>query len=177
MFGRHDGSPAPLTTDYLVQRRPAAFSGDFWIGNGLGQPVFHVAGTLLRLRKDFTIEDATGQELLRARSRVLRVRETMVIEREGRTVATLHENLVGLRSQMSVELEEGGQLRLQGDVAEHDYTISHGGAAVAQVSGRRVHAHDAYGVSIAQGHDDVLLLAVAVCADALTPQSSDRDEG
>jgi uncharacterized protein YxjI len=54
-------------------------------------------------------------------------------------------------------------LTVQGNVLEQDYTIRQGRRTVAAVSRAWAGASEAYGVEVAPGQDDVLILAVTVC--------------
>ena len=54
---------------------------------------------------------------------------------------------------------------------DHEYEIEEDGRKVAQVSKRWFRIRDTYGVEIAPGQNDVLILAVATAIDAMT---SDR---
>jgi uncharacterized protein YxjI len=53
-------------------------------------------------------------------------------------------------------------------MVDHEYEIDREGQAVARVSKRWFRVQDTYGVEIAPGEDDALVLAVAVCVDALS---------
>ena len=54
---------------------------------------------------------------------------------------------------------------------DHEYEIEEDGRKVAEVSKRWFRVRDTYGVEIAPGQNDILVLAVAVAIDAMT---SDR---
>jgi uncharacterized protein YxjI len=51
---------------------------------------------------------------------------------------------------------------------DHEYEIERDGNTVATVSKKWVRVRDTYGVEIAPGQDDALILAIAVCLDAMT---------
>ena len=53
-------------------------------------------------------------------------------------------------------------------MVDHEYEIDRDGQAVAKVSKRWFRVRDTYGVEIAPGEDDALVLAIAVCVDALS---------
>ena len=60
------------------------------------------------------------------------------------------------------------QLRLQGNVVDHEYKIERDGNNIAEVSKRWFRVRDTYGIEIAPGQDDALILAVTVCIDQMT---------
>jgi len=64
-----------------------------------------------------------------------------------------------------VDREDGPDLRVQGNIVDHEYTIEQDGAKVAEVSKRWFRVRDTYGVEVAPGENDVLILAVAAVLD------------
>jgi len=66
-------------------------------------------------------------------------------------------------------------LEAQGDFLDHEYTFERHGEEVAAVSKRWFSWTDTYGVDIAKGDDDVLILASAVVIDMVCHQESKRD--
>jgi uncharacterized protein YxjI len=88
---------------------------------------------------------------------------------QGRTVATVKKALVSpLRDRMSVSVEGGQDLDVQGNIVDHEYSIKAGGAKVAEVSKRWFRVADTYGVEIAPGQNEILLLAVTAVIDSMT---------
>ncbi|WP_084964369.1 LURP-one-related/scramblase family protein [Thermoactinospora rubra] len=168
MIGRRHQAPPPVTEVYQLQQRALSLGEDFWIENGLGQRVYRVDGKVFHFRKTFLLKDLAGQEMLRIQSRILRFRETMVIERGDERVATLHKRLISLRDRYVIDLGERGELHAKGNFVDHEYAISRDGTQIALVSKRWLRARDTYGVSIVQGEDAPLLLAIVVCIDAIS---------
>ena len=56
-------------------------------------------------------------------------------------------------------------LEARGSFTDHEYEFTRGGGAVAEVSKRWFSWTDTYGVDIARGQDDVLILASTVVID------------
>ena len=56
-------------------------------------------------------------------------------------------------------------LTAEGDFADWEYVVSRGGRPVATVSKRFFALTDTYGIDVADGEDDVLILAAAVVID------------
>jgi len=114
------------------------------------------------------LEDADGNEVAKIQERKLSVRDKMAIERGGDSLATVKKALVGIRDRFSIDLAAGGELSAKGNMVDHEYEIERDGRAVATVSKRWFRVRDTYGVDIAPGEDDALVLAIAVCVDALS---------
>ena len=61
----------------------------------------------------------------------------------------------------------GGELDVQGNIVDHEFEIEAGGTKVAEVSKKWFRVRDTYGVEVAPGQNDVLILAVTVCIDQM----------
>ena len=160
----HDGGGST----YRMREKVFAIGDDFWIENEEGEHQFKVDGKALRLRDTFVLEDRSGTELFTIQERKLHIRDTMEIERAGHTVATVKKALISpLRERFSIEVEDGEDMEAKGNVVDHEYKVERGGEKVAEVSKRWFRVRDTYGIEIAPGQDDALVLAVAVCLDQM----------
>ena len=155
---------------YQMRQEMVSFGDDFWIEDADGERVLRVDGKALRMRKTLDMEDLNGEALCRIQSRVLRVRDTMAIERpDGSTMATVHQALVNpLRERWKVEVPDGEDLVVQGNIVDHEYEIEMDDHKVAEVSKKWFRVRDTYGVEIAPGADTLLVLAVAVAVDMMS---------
>lgn len=155
---------------YVLRQRLVSFGDDFWIEDANGERVLRVDGKALRLRKTLDLEDPQGSRLCRIQTRVLHLRDTMAVEGpDGATMATVHKALITpLRERWKVDVAEGTDLEVQGNVLDHEYDIEADGRKVAEVSKRWFRFRDTYGVQVAPGADTVLVLAVAVALDVMT---------
>jgi uncharacterized protein YxjI len=151
-----------------MREKLVTFGDDFVIQTSGGQPAYRVDGKALRLRNTIQIQDPRGRTLYRIQERVLRIKDTMVIERDGRTVATIQKALVTpLRDRLDVTVAGGPPLHVQGNVVDHEYTITRRGEPVATVSKRWFRVRDTYGVEVMPDEDDAFVLAVAAALDAI----------
>jgi uncharacterized protein YxjI len=155
-------------TRYRMRERLLAIGDDFWIDTEDDRHAFKVNGKALRVRSTFVLEDADGGEVATIREKKLRVRDTMEVERHGETVATVKKALVSpLRDRFAIHLGDGGELSAKGNVLDHEYEIERDGHKIAEVSKRWFRVRDTYGIEIATGEDDALILAAAVCIDEM----------
>lgn len=157
-------------TRYQVRQRVIAIGDDFYIENDQGERVFKVDGKALRLRKTILFENMAGDRLLKIQSRVLRIKDSMAIEdADGNRVALVKKAIITpLRERWVVEVEDGEDLTIHGNVLDHEYTISRGDDDIATVSKRWFRVRDTYGVEIAPGENHVLVLAAAAVVDAMS---------
>jgi uncharacterized protein YxjI len=67
-----------------------------------------------------------------------------------------------------VKIGDGPNLKVQGNILDHEYDIREGRSQVAEVSKKWFRIRDTYGVTIQPGQNDVLILAVTVAIDMMT---------
>jgi uncharacterized protein YxjI len=163
-FGR--GGSANL---YQMRQKMVAIGDDFWIENEQGQKVFKVDGKALRVRQTLVFEDAHGRELAKIQERMLRIKDSMEIEGpNGEQLAMVKKALITpVRERWVVKIKGGPDLEVQGNILDHEYTIGEGRDNVAEVSKKWFRLRDSYGVEIAPGQDDLVILAVTVCVDEM----------
>jgi uncharacterized protein YxjI len=156
-------------TKYRMREKMFAIGDDYWIESGDGERAFKVDGKALRIRDTLVLEDRSGAELFTVQEKKLHIRDTMEIERGGRTVATIKKALITpLRDRFSIEVEGGEDMEAKGNIVDHEYKIERGGDDVAEVSKRWFRVRDTYGIEIAPGQDEALILAITVCIDRMT---------
>jgi uncharacterized protein YxjI len=156
-------------TQYQMRQRLVSIGDDFWIETGRGQKVFKVDGKALRIRQTLVFEDAHGRELCKIQERMLRVKDSMEIEGPGgERLAMVKKALIApLRERWTAKIGDGPDLDVQGNILDHEYTIEEGRTKVAEVSKKWFRIADTYGVEIAPGQNDILILAITVCVDAM----------
>jgi uncharacterized protein YxjI len=162
---RHDEQHG---TRYQMREKVFAIGDDYWVQTDGGERVFKVDGKALRLRSTFILESASGEELYKIQEKKLHIRDTMEIEHDGDTVATIKKALITpLRDRFAIELSGGGELSAKGNIVDHEYEIERDGDKVAEISKRWVRIRETYGIEVAPGENDALILAAAVCIDTM----------
>ena len=155
-------------TKYRMREKMFSIGDDFWIENDDGERAFKVNGKALRIRDTLVFEDPSGNELFTVQEKKLSIRDRMDIERGGNTVASVKKALITpLRERFAISVDEGEDLEAKGNIVDHEYKIERGGDKVAEVSKRWFRVRDTYGIEIAPGQDEALILAVAVCIDRM----------
>jgi uncharacterized protein YxjI len=158
---------------YRMRQRLVSIGDDFWIEDDQGRRAYKVDGKALRVRQTMNFDDANGNTLLKIQERKLRVRDTMEIEdANGHTVATAKKALVSpLRDRITVDVQDGPDLQVKGNIVDHEYAIEADGSKVAEVSRRWFRVADTYGVEIAPGQNEVLILAITAVIDSMTHEN------
>jgi uncharacterized protein YxjI len=154
-------------TRYQMRQRMLSIGDDYTIENDRGEHVFKLDGKALRIRKTILFEDMDGHELCKIQERMLRVRDSMEIEGPGGNRLALVQKamITPLRERWVVKRDDAPDLRVQGNIVDHEYAIEQDGAKVAEVSKRWFRVRDTYGVEVAPGENDVLILAVTAVLD------------
>ena len=158
-----------MSNRYKIRQKLISIGDDFWIENNKGQKVFKVDGKALRLRKTLEFEDANGKRLAQIKERILAIKDTMVIEdAKGKDIATVKKALIApLRDKWNVNVRGGDDLVVQGNILDLEYDIKQGRKKVAEVSKKWFTITDTYGVEIAEGQNDILILAIAIAIDMM----------
>ncbi len=152
-----------------MQEKLISIGDDYWIEDNAGERVFKVDGKALRLRNTLILQNKEGQDLYRIQERMLRIRNTMEIERAGGGVAaTISKALISpLRDRWTVRVADGPDMDIQGNIPGLEYRITAGRQQVAKVSRKWFRVRDTYGVEVAPGQDDALILAITVAIDQM----------
>jgi uncharacterized protein YxjI len=161
---RHDEEPA---LRFQMRQKLIAVGDDYWIEDGSGAKAFKVDGKALRLRDTWVLEDRAGHEVATIREKKLSIRDKIRIELPGGGEATVRKALVGIRDRFHVDVA-GGDLKVHGNIVDHEYDIERDGHKIAEVSKKWFRVRDTYGVEVRDPMDTVLILAVTVAVDAMS---------
>ena len=159
---------------YQMRHKLFSIGTDFIIQDETGQERFVVTRQLLTLGHRLTFRDTGGNELLAIQQRLLTFRPTYEILKDGQGVAEVKKQLTFFREEFTVDIPGPDELEVNGDFTNHEYTITRQGQTVAQVSKQWFSLVDTYGVDIAPGQDDALLLACAVIVDTINEDEEHR---
>ena len=151
---------------YQMKEKLLAIGDDYWIEDESGARAFKVNGKVARLRDTWILEDPSGVEVARIRERALSVRDAIKIDIGG-AETTVKKALVGIRDRFHVEMEHGEDLKVHGNIVDHEYEITRDGDTIAEISKKWFRVRDSYGIELEDTADPALILAVAVAVDAL----------
>ena len=163
-FGRRG-----TATRYKMKQRLVSFGDDFWIEDDHGNKAFKVDGKMLRVRDTLFFRDKQGNELCKIQQKVARIKDSMEIEGpDGKRMAMVKKALITpVRERWTVKIGDGPDLDVQGNILDHEYHIGEGRTKVAEVSKKWFRIRDTYGVEVAPGQDDLLILAITVAVDQM----------
>ena len=161
-------------TRYQMRQKIVSIGDDYWIENERGQRVFKVDGKALRVRDTLKFDDAHGKELCKIQEKKLRVKDSVEIEGpSGERLAMVKKALISpLRDRWTVKIGDGPDLDVQGNILDHEYSIEEGRRnKVAEISKKWFRLRDTYGVEVAPGQNDIVILAVTTAIDQMAHES------
>lgn len=151
---------------YVMKQKLFCWGDDFRIQNSEGQDVFFVDGRAFSIGDKLSFQDMAGNELAFIRQKLLSWGPTYEISRGGELAAVVKKQLFTLlHCRFTVDVPGPDDLEAKGDFLDMEYTFMRGSQPVAEVSKRWFAWADTYGVDIAAGQDDVLILASTVVID------------
>ena len=160
---------------YAVREKIFSIGDDFWITDDGGNRVFLVDGKAISLRHTFELKDASGQILATVHKKLIAIRDTMEIEHDGQVVATVRKALISpLPHRSVIDLADGSQLEAVGNILDKEFDIQDDSGPIAHISRSWFRIRDTYGVDIAPGQNDALVLCIAVCLDRIHHDEEDR---
>ena len=166
LFHRSHDREEPAPVRYQMREKLLAIGDDSWIENESGDKVFKVNGKAVRFRQTFILEDPDGHELAKIQERKLSVRDKMHITC-GRTEATVHKAMLGIRDRYTIDPDNGEDLHAHGNFVDHEYEIERDGDTIATISKKWFRVRDTYGVEIAPSEDQAFILSITVCVDEM----------
>jgi uncharacterized protein YxjI len=151
---------------YIMKQKVFSFGDKFAIRNENGEDAFFVNGEVFSLGHRLSLEDAQGNELIFIKQRLLSWGPTYELYRGEEHVATIKKEIFTfLHCTFDIHIDGQGNLEAQGDLSDHEYSVTREGELVAQVSKQWFSWSDTYGVDVASSEDPVLILASTVAID------------
>jgi uncharacterized protein YxjI len=153
---------------FKMKEKMFTIGDDFWIENEQGQKAYKVNGKALRIADTLDFEGPNGQKLVGMHGKVITVRGTIRLERPGKPDANVKMDLINIvRDHLVLNIQGEPDVEIRGNLLDHEYEFRRGRDQIAEVSKKWFRVRDTYGVQIAPGEDEVLLLAATVAVDQL----------
>lgn len=151
---------------YVIRERFFRLGEDSDITDEAGRPVFIVDGKVLTLRDTVLVRDLDGNELAKVERKLIALRPTYHITNRGEELGEVRKKLFSpFVDRFTIDVPGPDDLEVTGSLFEHEYRIARGGQVVATVSKHWLSLTETYGVDIAEGEDDVLILASVLALD------------
>jgi len=163
---------------FILKERIFSLRESYYIRTDQGENFLEVTGRLMSLRDKLILRDTQGNVAATLTKHLIALRPTYTIARPDQPDATVKKDFINiLREGFSVDMAGGlPDLRIQGNIFEHSYSILRQGVTVAQVAKKWISLRDSYVVDVAEGEDPVLLLACAIVVDRITHEEEDENQ-
>jgi uncharacterized protein YxjI len=173
--GKQDASSLGPTGSkhYQLRQKMVSIGKDYWIENEQGEQVYKIDGKALHVHRTLYFLDAHGNKLAKLVKSVLTLKETMEITGpDGEELAVVKKDIfTPLKEHFVVNVKNGPDLEINGNILDHEYTIGDDQNKVAQVSKKWLNLRDSYSIAIEPGQDDVIILSVVLSIDTMTHSS------
>jgi len=157
-----------------MRQKLLSWGDDYTIRDEDGRAVYLVDGKAISWGGQLAFKDLEDRELAFIKQKMFKLSPTYEIQRDGKLAAVVKQELFALlHHRFTVDVPGPDDLEAKGDFLDHEYVFTRGGREVATVSKRWFAWADTYGVEVADGEDDVLILASAVVVD----QACHRGDG
>ena len=151
---------------YVMKQKLFCWGNDFTIKDDAGTDRFFVDGKAFSLGKQLSFQDMQGQELAFIRQKLLAWGPTYEIYRDNGLFAVVKKELFTFfHCRFTVDVPGPDDLEAKGDFTDHEYEFWRQSGLRATVSKQWFTWSDTYGVDIAEGEDDILILASTVVID------------
>jgi uncharacterized protein YxjI len=151
---------------YLIKEKFFDIGDDFDITDDAGRTVFHVDGKVLSVRGRLVIEDPAGREVASVHRRLVALRRTWTITIGGEKAGEVRKKLfTPFRERYTIDIPGPNDLEMRGDLLDHEYSVERDGREIASVSKKWFRVRDTYAVRVAEGEDDLLILAGVLALD------------
>ena len=157
----------------LKQKFFTVVGSKFRIQNEAGEDFFFVDGTGFLTHK-LSFQDMAGNELAFIQQKPTWGAATYEIYRRGALCAVMKQKFFTIaRCRFMIDVPGPDDLEAVGSLSGMEYSFTRRGQTVALVSAKWFSWADTYGVDIADGEDDILILACAVVIDVVLADSKD----
>jgi uncharacterized protein YxjI len=152
---------------YQVRERLLRLGEDNDILNEAGEPVYQVDGKVLSLHGLMVVNDMAGNEVGTVSRKLISLLATYEVALAGGVNAEVHQRFSSpLRPRWNISVAGGAELEMTGNFLGHDFTFSENGQTVATVSKAWISLADSYGVDVAEGQNDLLILCSVLALEA-----------
>jgi uncharacterized protein YxjI len=161
---------------YLIRERFFRFGDDSTITDESGNAVLQVDGKVITLRDRLVLRNPAGEEVAEVHRKLIALRPSYAIKIKGGETATVRKHFfTPFRDRFTIDIPGPDDLELSGSLLDHEFTIRRGDQVVATASKRWFSIRDTYAVEIADGQDDLLILA-SVLALELAEEREQKEE-
>ena len=151
---------------YVIREEFFRLGEDSTITDESGRAVFQVDGKVFSLHNTLVVRDMAGHEVARVRRQLIALRPTYRIAVDGHEIAEVRKQLFSpFIDRFTIDIPGPDDLAIKGSLLEHEYSVRRGDQLVAAVSKAWISLTATYGVDIAPGENDLLILTSILALD------------
>ncbi len=143
---------------FQMREKMIAIGDDYWIEDESGDKVFKVNGKALGSATRGSSRTPAGNTVAEIQEKKLSVRDKIKIELPGGRSASVKKAMIGIRERFHVEVNDGPDMKVHGNIVDHEYEIERDGDKIAEISKKWFRIRDTYGVEIFDTKETVLVL-------------------
>lgn len=160
---------------YVIRERFFHLGEDSDITDEAGEPVYVVDGKVFSLRGLMVVSDTAGNEVARVERKLVSLLATYEIAlADGQSAVLRKVPFTPFHERYTIDVSGGDEMEMAGNLTKHEFNVTRGGAQVATVSKRWVSLTQTYGVEVAPGENDVLVLAAVLALDVALDREQSR---
>jgi uncharacterized protein YxjI len=153
---------------YIMTQRFFSFADSFTIRDEHGNDAFMVEGHVFSFGHKLSFCDTKGNEMAFIQQRLMTFRPSYEIYVGDQLYAVVKKQLFTFfNCRFDIEVMDGSLIEVEGNIFDHEYSITVGGKPVAAVSKEWFAFRDTYGIDVRPGEDDILMLSIAVTIDLM----------
>lgn len=147
-----------------IKQKVFSLKSRFTVKDAAGEDRYTVEGKMISIGRKLFVYNAAGEEVAYVKQKVPALLPKFTVEIGGQDVAEIAKKFSFLKPKYVVS---GLDWDVQGDFTSHNYTITRGGAPIANIHKQWMAWGDTFEIDIASGADEVLALSVVLAIDAV----------
>jgi uncharacterized protein YxjI len=161
---------------YQVREKLFRLGEDNDILDDAGQPVYQVDGKVFSLHGVMMVNDLSGSEVGQVSRKLVSLLATYEITLTNGVTAEVHQRFSGpFHPKWTISVAGGNDMEMTGNFAGHDFNLTENGRTVATVSKAWISLADSYGVDIADGQNDLLILCSVLALESEQDRSHEHN--
>ncbi|WP_193211752.1 LURP-one-related family protein [Luteolibacter marinus] len=158
---------------YQIREKFWSWGDDFVIRDSAGNTAFRVEGEAFSWGDKLSFQDPAGRELAFIAQKMFSMMPRYEIHRNGSLFAEVVKEFGWFSKEFTLDVPGPNDYTIQGRFWTHDYEFIRGGRVVATVDKEFFSMSDTYGVRIAEGEDEVSILAACIVIDQVLHDESE----
>jgi uncharacterized protein YxjI len=156
---------------YIIRENMFHLGEDSTITDESGQSILQVDGKVFSLHNTLLVRDLAGNEVAKVQRQLIALTPTYSITVHGQEIAEVRKRIFSpFIDRYTIDIPGPDDLTIEGSLLEHEYTIRRGDTLIATVSKAWISLTATYGLDIAPGENDLLILTSVLALDLAEDQ-------